>query len=288
MGTNAQLGHAMDMRVIEENPNLRTNTLYVHQTPQRRFAIYHHSVHGKMLYFDEYCHSAEDDEYIYHESIIHPALLAHPHPQRVLLLGGGHGAGLREILKHPDIEKVIVLDQDGDFIDACERFLPEWHQGVFDDPRVEFVIGDMSAFFHQFSMPFDIVVYDQIELLSSMSVESFSKLLQKIKIRMHPGGSFVMKSFPFSVSDNERHLNLLSLVKAHFKFIDTGRVFVPSSTNIKTCICASDACHVAKLPKEIVNRRLDRRNIESKLKFYDGDAHNHVFALSKDLRKLLV
>src|SRR5215470_852404 len=68
--------------------------------------------YGKMLVIDGRTQSAEDDEHIYHESLVHPALVAHPAPRRVLIIGGGEGATLREVLRHPSIERIVMVDID--------------------------------------------------------------------------------------------------------------------------------------------------------------------------------
>jgi spermidine synthase len=95
-----------------------------------------------MLVLGGRLHSAEQDEFIYHEALVQPAMLAHPDPQRVLVMGGGEGATLREVLRHPGVRSAVMVDIDGELVGLCKEWLPTFHAGAFDDPRTELVFAD--------------------------------------------------------------------------------------------------------------------------------------------------
>ena len=80
---------------------------------------------GKMLVLDGDTQSAQHDEYIYHEALVHPALSLHRNPRHVLVIGGGEGATIREVLRHPTVERVIMIDIDGELVEQCKLLLPE-------------------------------------------------------------------------------------------------------------------------------------------------------------------
>ena len=88
---------------------------------------------GKTLFLDEKIQSAQIDEYVYHEALVHPSLLVHPSPKNVLVIGGGEGATIREVLRHPSIQNVTMVDIDEELVGICEKYLPEWSDGAFDD-----------------------------------------------------------------------------------------------------------------------------------------------------------
>src|SRR5512138_1874610 len=81
--------------------------------------------------------STSRDEFIYHEALVHPALLCHPDPRRVFIVGGGEGATLREVLRHRSVQRALMVDIDEEVVQRCRELLPEWHQGAFEDPRTE-------------------------------------------------------------------------------------------------------------------------------------------------------
>ena len=99
------------------------------QTPFQEAVIADSFSFGRCLILDGEIQSAQTDEYIYHETLVHPALLTHPRPQSVLIMGGGEGATTREILKHKTVKRVHLVDLDGEVIELCKRHLPRWHQG---------------------------------------------------------------------------------------------------------------------------------------------------------------
>ncbi|MCB9569779.1 MAG: methyltransferase domain-containing protein [Myxococcales bacterium] len=119
------------------------------------------SAYGRMLFLDGLIQSASSDEALYHETLIHPALVAHGHPRRVLIGGTGEGATLREVLRHRGVESVITVDIDAEVVALCRELLPEWGAGSLDDPRVEARIEDFAATVASAEAgAFDVIVSD--------------------------------------------------------------------------------------------------------------------------------
>jgi spermidine synthase len=83
---------------------------------------------GRALFLDGVPQSSSIDEHMYHEALIHPALVAHQHPTKVWIAGGGEGAVLREIVKHKTIERVVMVDIDQTVVDLAKTHLGAWHQ----------------------------------------------------------------------------------------------------------------------------------------------------------------
>ena len=121
--------------------------------------------YGKMLVIDGHVQSAEDDEYIYHEALVHPAMVIHPEPRSVLIIGGGEGATLREVLRYRSVEQVVMVDIDRELVELCQKLLPEWHERAFEDPRTEVVFADGKDYMERTSARFDVVVIDVCDAL---------------------------------------------------------------------------------------------------------------------------
>lgn len=137
------------------------------RTPYQELCIVRTEAFGKKLFLDGICQSSEADEFIYHETLVQPALLAIAgggrEPRRVLVLGGGEGACLREALRWRTVEQVVMVDLDVDVIEACKRHLPEYHRGSFDDLRATFVHGDAVRFLDEVVEPFDVIISDMTD-----------------------------------------------------------------------------------------------------------------------------
>jgi len=150
---------------------------------------------GKTLFLNEILQSAQVDEKIYHETLVHPAFFFHPSPQDILILGGGEGATLREVLKHP-VKHVTMVDIDRDVVELSQKHLPEWSQNAFYDPRVELVFQDAFEFVKNTQKKYDIIISDLTDpFMDPLSTESFSKTFYSMaKKVLKEGGIIVVQS----------------------------------------------------------------------------------------------
>lgn len=118
---------------------------------------------GRILLLDGHIQLTELDEAAYHESLVHIPLGSVPEPRRVLVIGGGDGGVLREVLKHPSIERVDMIEIDEAVVTTCQEFMPFVSDGAFDDPRVHLTIGDAFPYVKQDLQPYDLIVVDSTD-----------------------------------------------------------------------------------------------------------------------------
>lgn len=133
---------------------------------------------GRCLVLDGYIQSSEVDEHIYHESLVHPAMVLHPNPSKVLIIGGGEGATLREVLKHNIVRKAVMVDIDEDVVKVSREYLQSFHQNSFNDPRASVVIADGFKYISEVNEVFDIIILDltdpySSDIASALYTESF-------------------------------------------------------------------------------------------------------------------
>ncbi|WP_018759356.1 polyamine aminopropyltransferase [Paenibacillus terrigena] len=117
---------------------------------------------GRMLVLDGMVMTTIKDEFVYHEMVAHPALCTHPNPKHVLVVGGGDGGVIREVLKHPQVEKAVLVEIDGKVIEYSKKYLPEI-AGELDNPRVEVIVGDGFMHIHEAKDKYDVVMVDSTE-----------------------------------------------------------------------------------------------------------------------------
>lgn len=133
--------------------------LHSEQTPYQRIDVIETFELGKMLILDDIVQTTVEDEFIYHEMITHVPLFTHKNPKKVLIIGGGDGGVIKEILKHPYIEKIVLVEIDERVIEVSKQYLSEISYG-FSSPKVEVVINDGSKYIKEHKNEFDIIIVD--------------------------------------------------------------------------------------------------------------------------------
>ncbi len=138
------------------------NVLYHARSDFQEIVILETEKLGRMLVIDGITMLTEFDESAYHEMIAHPALLAHPKPSRVLVIGGGDGGTIREVLKHPEVNTVHVCEIDEAVVTSCRQYLPSLASS-FDDPRVTVFYEDGARFVREHPGAYEIIVVDSTD-----------------------------------------------------------------------------------------------------------------------------
>jgi spermidine synthase len=150
---------------VEGHMHAISRTISTLQTKFQFMEIFETHSYGKVLVLDGRIQSSQHDEFIYHEILVQPGLLAHPKPVRAMVIGGGEGATVREILRHPTITDCLMVDIDGEVVEECKKHLPEMHQGAFEDKRTRVLHEDARAYLERTKERFDLIVVDLPEPL---------------------------------------------------------------------------------------------------------------------------
>ncbi len=130
------------------------------ETAYQSYGIWESKTLGKCLVIDGDLRSSQLDLDTYHEALVHPAMLAHGEPRKVLILGGVDGATAFEVLRYPCVKEVVMVDVDRELVNVCFEYLPEWHRGGFDDPRLEMRFENIFKFVTERDEKFDVIICD--------------------------------------------------------------------------------------------------------------------------------
>ena len=133
--------------------------LYSGKSPYQKIEFFDTFGFGRLLVLDGILQTSEKDEFIYHEMLCQVPMFYHPNPQKVLIVGGGDGGALEEVLKHP-VKKVWVVEIDEKVIQCCKKYLPSISKKAFEDKRVEIIIGDGKKFVKRYKDFFDLIILD--------------------------------------------------------------------------------------------------------------------------------
>jgi len=133
------------------------------KTDYQELMIFETPSFGRVLALDGNTQTTEKDEFAYHEMLAHVPLFAHGTPARVLIVGGGDGGILREVLRHRTVEKATLVEIDRTVVERCRKHLPSLNVGAFEDPRTELVIADGIEYVAQSDETFDVIIIDSTD-----------------------------------------------------------------------------------------------------------------------------
>jgi spermidine synthase len=241
--------------------------------------------YGKALFLDGVPQSSSLDEYIYHETLIHPALVAHPHPTKVWIAGGGEGAVLREIVKHKTIERVVMVDIDQVVVDLARTHLSAWHQGAFEDPRVEVVHEDARAYLANTQETFDCIVMDLTDpFVDGVAAPLFTReFFTLAKSHLREGGILSMQAEVTDPGSDQTHIALVKTLESCFRSVLPYQAYIPFYGLHFGFAIASEGALDRHLSFQNIAQTLLERGCTD-LRFYDEETHQHLFARPKYLR----
>ena len=178
---------------------------------------------GTVLVLDGICQSSSVDEFIYHETIVHPAMAAFGNPKQVLVLGGAEGATIREVLRWPSVEQVTMVDIDEELVALCRELLPDWAEGAFEDSRTRLALGDAVAFLRDGDERFDVIIADMSDPVEDgPATFCFTKeFFESVQRRLTVGGVFVLQAGPASPAELLLHAKVLRTLATVFADVDS-------------------------------------------------------------------
>jgi spermidine synthase len=258
---------------------------YRARTPYQHVEILELQHYGKTLLLDGKIQSTLADEFIYHESLVHPALITHPNPRRVGVIGGGEGATLREGLRYRTVIDAVMVDIDAEVVDTCRRLLPEWSQGAFEDPRTRLVLQDARRYLEENDEPFDVLIVDITDPLEGgPSYRLFTKeFYELVWSRLTMDGLLAVQSEDALMGDTQAFSAICRTLAAVFPVVRPYAVDVPSFGVPWGFSVASKGPDPLALSIEEVDRRVAQR-LNGELRFYDGLTHQGLLGLPRYLR----
>ncbi|OHA65162.1 MAG: spermidine synthase [Candidatus Wildermuthbacteria bacterium RIFCSPHIGHO2_02_FULL_49_9] len=201
--------------------------LYEGKSAFQRVEVYNLMFFGRTLFLDGVLQTAEQDEFIYHEMLCQAPLFLHPSLGNVLIIGGGDGGALREVLKHRSVKKAVVVEIDGKVVKLSRKYLPFLSKNAFSDKRTKLVIEDGKKFIKKHKSEFDVIILDlsdpngpSKDLISLPFYKNIKQALRSNGIVSVQSGSFITQ--PKLVSTISKRLQKV------FSHVQVRKAVVPS------------------------------------------------------------
>ncbi len=236
---------------------------------------------GRVLTLDDLMMTTEGDEFYYHEMIAHIPMMNHKCPESVLVIGGGDGGTVREVLKHNTVKKVVLCEIDGMVIDACKEFLPTI-AGKLDDPRVEIRVEDAIEFIKDKKNEYDIVLIDSTDPMGPGEGLFTEEFYTNVKNSLKKGGIVAAQS-ESPVVNKEEIKKMYNLLKKVFPICSTYTSNIPTYPG---GYWAWAYCSETVEPLSYIDEKRCEE-ITKTCKIYNKDYHMARFALPNYLKELL-
>ncbi len=263
------------------------DVFYDVQSPFQRVRILESTKYGKMLTLDDMVMTTINDEFHYHEMISHPAMFTHGNAKNVLVIGGGDGGTVREILRHEGVEKVTMVEIDGEVIKACKEHLPQI-AASFDHPKLDLIVNDGIAFVKNAApKSYDIIIVDGSDPVGPaeglFSVDFYTNCYNALK----DGGILVTQGE--SPKFNEKAFAELNRTLQSIFGKENAPIslfFVPTyPTGMWSFQYGLKGCAA---PKSISNETEIDAFVEQKgLRYYNADVHKGSFATPNFVKSLV-
>jgi len=272
-------------------PDVRTRykidrVLYESNTEHQKMRLLEHPRLGKILTLDDVTQTTEKDEFIYHEMMTHVPILAHGAVRHVLIIGGGDGGILEEVLKHPGVEKATMVEIDAGVVEFSKRYLSEICKGAFEDARTDLVIADGFAFMGENTQKFDVIIVDSTDPEGPGEILFTNEFYRRSRQRLKPGGVMVTQNgVPFMQPDALRS----SATHLRQYFADVSCYLATIPTYVGGAMAMGWATDNAGLRKVSVDTLASRfRPLQLNSRYYTPEVHKAAFALPPYVSELLI
>jgi spermidine synthase len=244
---------------------------------------------GLCLVLDGKIQSSERDEYIYHEAIVQPAMLAHPKPEKVFIAGGGEGATLREVLKYKTVKRAVMAEIDGEVTALSRKYLPFLSRGAFEDKRTEVYHTDARQFLEKHQDKYDVIIIDLPDPIEKgpaylLFTQEFYKIVSE---RITENGIIAVQAGSASPTELLNLMSVNKTLKSVFPVVVACTTYMPAFGGPWGFCLASKKTDPSQLSPGDVDNEIAERGLKG-LKFYDGLSHQSMFSLPRYVREGLV
>jgi len=257
--------------------------LHSERSSFQKIDVYEHDYFGRVLTLDDLIQTTEQDEFCYHELLVHPALCSREQIGRVLIIGGGDGGTLRHVLMH-GTNAAVMCEIDEAVVRVSREHLPALAGRSFDDARTKLVIDDGAAFVARCKDAFDAIIVDSTDPFGAAEVLFGTDFYESCRTALRAGGVIVSQTgSPYYQPDEFRRA--VANMSSVFLTVEPYIGFVPTYPGVVwSYTVATDGAPVSASPADEIRSRLETRGVATRL--YTPELHGGIFALPSFVRAL--
>ena len=233
--------------------------------------------YGKMLLLDGIVQTTEKDEFIYHEMMTHIPIISHPDPKDILIIGGGDGGVLREVLKHSGVKQADMVEIDPDVVTFSKLHLPSISDGAFEDERANLIFEDGAQYVKETVRRYDVVIVDSPDPIGPARVLFSQKFYENIRHILKPGGIMVRQTGSTHMQPEEQKMTC-DILKNIFNHVSLYVFAVPTYVGgFFSSVFCSESIQSREFDDETIRKRVEKTSLFTK--YYNPGIHLGAFML---------
>jgi spermidine synthase len=255
------------------------------KSPYQTVEVHDTRSFGRLFRLDGHFMTSEKDEFFYHENLVHVAAMAHPAPETALIIGGGDGGSAEELLKHPTMKAVTLVEIDLAVVDIARKYFGEIHHGALNDPRLKLIVEDGLVHIRVTTDTYDLIVLDLTDPGGPSEPLYDADFYRACAARLNPTGAMTLH-VGSPVAHPERIRTVMANLRLTFAVVVPYLTSIPLYGGLWMMACASSTLNPSYLTSLEADRRVATRRIRD-LRYYNGDMHRSSFALPNFVRHLV-
>lgn len=290
----SHLIHESQYQVECLNPNMgyyfkSSKLLFTGESRFQKMEVHEFAGYGRVLRLDNIFQTSDWDEFLYHEPLAHvPAIsLASQSvaPQKALVIGGGDGGMIEELLKYSSLKKVVMVELDEQVVEVSKKYLPKISNGAFDDSRTELLFEDGVAYIENSKDKFDQVILDLTDPIGPSVMLYTKEFYQAIANILTEQGTLSLH-IESPISRPQVFSQLIWTLKSVFKHVRPMLNYVPMYGTLWAYAVASQQTDPLAIEKDAIKKSIEKFQLKD-LKFYNPDTHKALLALPNYVQDLL-
>jgi spermidine synthase len=259
--------------------------LFSKQSDYQLVEVYETDTWGNLMTIDGMVMLSERDEFVYHEMISHVAMFTHPEPKRVLIIGGGDGGTAREVMKHPSVEKVDMVEIDATVVEASKLHFPG--VGDFDNPKLNVLYEDGIEFVKNVMTPYDVLIIDGSDPVGPAEGLFEKEFYQYCLNALSDDGVLTAQTeSPWVESYYPSMKKVFGALDDLFLISKMYLSYIPLyPAGMWSMACASK--NESPLSDAVINRAASNPEILNTLNYYNPEVHKSAFALPNFVKRII-
>jgi spermidine synthase len=264
-----------------------SKTIHSCKTDYQKLDLVNTDEFGRVLILDGITQVAQSSEFAYHEPMVHPAMCAHPCPRRVLVIGAGDGGIIREVVKYPCVESVVLAELDRGVIEFSKKYLPSIHGGAFSDPRLSINIVDGRKYVEEHPGSFDVVIMDMTDPFGPSKYLYTKDFFTSVKKSFSSNrGVFAMHT-ESPVARPQTFSCIQRTLGSVFNHPRPLYAYIQMYAVLWSITVSSEGTDIAAIKTTAIDRKLSAYKIKG-LRFYNGAIHQAAQATWPYIADLLI